>query len=81
MGRSDTAKQFKRSIMVCGTSGEPQYIKAYHGCYDPFCIHYFSLEVRLVGTRKYCMQTKAMSLKVCVFICECDFVYCSLFLN
>jgi hypothetical protein len=44
-----------------------------------FCIHYFSLEVRLVGTRKYCMQTKAMSLKVCVFICECDFVYCSLF--
>jgi hypothetical protein len=21
--------------MVCGTSGEPQYIKAYHGCYDP----------------------------------------------
>jgi hypothetical protein len=35
MGRSDTAKQFKRSIVVCGTSGEPQYIKAYHGCYDP----------------------------------------------
>jgi hypothetical protein len=21
--------------MVCGTSGEPQYIKAYHRCYDP----------------------------------------------
>jgi hypothetical protein len=21
--------------MVCGTSREPQYIKAYHGCYDP----------------------------------------------
>jgi hypothetical protein len=32
---SDTAKQFERSIMVCVTSGEPQYIKAYHGCYDP----------------------------------------------
>jgi hypothetical protein len=32
---SDTAKQFERSIMVCGTSREPQYIKAYHGCYDP----------------------------------------------
>jgi hypothetical protein len=32
---SDTAKQFERSIMVCGTSGEPQYIKAYHRCYDP----------------------------------------------
>jgi hypothetical protein len=28
-------KQFERSIMVCGTSGEPQYIKAYHRCYDP----------------------------------------------
>jgi hypothetical protein len=35
--------------------------------------------VRLVGIRKYCMQTKAMSLKVCVFICECDSVYRSLF--
>jgi hypothetical protein len=21
--------------MVCGTPGVPQYIKAYHGCYDP----------------------------------------------
>jgi hypothetical protein len=21
--------------MVCDISGEPQYIKAYHGCYDP----------------------------------------------
>jgi hypothetical protein len=31
-------------------------------------IHYFSLEVRLVGTRKYCMQTKALSLKVCVSV-------------
>jgi hypothetical protein len=44
-----------------------------------FHIHYFSLKVRLVGTRKYCMQTKAMPLKVCVFICECDSVYLSLF--
>jgi hypothetical protein len=44
-----------------------------------FRIHCFSLEVRLVGTRKYCMQTKAMPLKVCVFICECDSVYRSLF--
>jgi hypothetical protein len=32
---SDTTKQFQTSIMVCGTSREPQYIKAYHGCYDP----------------------------------------------
>jgi hypothetical protein len=32
---SDTAKQFERSIMVCGTFGEPQYIKAYHRCCDP----------------------------------------------
>jgi hypothetical protein len=32
---SDTAKQFQMSIMVCGTSGDPQYIKAYQGCYDP----------------------------------------------
>jgi hypothetical protein len=32
---SDTAKQFERSIMVGGTSVEPQYIKAYHRCYDP----------------------------------------------
>jgi hypothetical protein len=26
------------SIMVCGTSGEPQYIKSYHRCYD--CLSY-----------------------------------------
>jgi hypothetical protein len=44
-----------------------------------FCIHYFSLVVRLDGTRKYCMQTKAIPLKVCVFLCDCDYVYCSFF--
>jgi hypothetical protein len=32
---NDTAKQFQMSIKVCGTYGEPQYIKAYHRCYDP----------------------------------------------
>jgi hypothetical protein len=32
---SDTAREFERSIMVCGIAGEPQYIKAYHRCYDP----------------------------------------------
>jgi hypothetical protein len=49
---SDNTKQFERSIMVCGTSGEPQYIKAYHGCYDPLSYPQFSLVVRLVGTKK-----------------------------
>jgi hypothetical protein len=76
---SDTTKQFKRSIMVCGTSREPQYIKAYHGCYDPLLYPLFSLMVRLVRTRKYCMQTKAIPLKVYVFLCDCDFVYRSFF--
>jgi hypothetical protein len=28
--------------MVCGTSGEPQNIKAYHGCYDPLSYPLFS---------------------------------------
>jgi hypothetical protein len=32
---SDIAKQFERSIMICCTSGEPKYIKAYHRCYYP----------------------------------------------
>jgi hypothetical protein len=77
---SDAAKQFERSIMVCGTSGEPQYIKAYHRCYNPFSYPlFFPLVVRLVGTRKYYMQTKAVLLKVCVFLCDCDYVYCSFF--
>jgi hypothetical protein len=44
-----------------------------------FRIHCFSLMVRLVGTRKYCMQTKVIPLKVCVFLCDCDFVYRSFF--
>jgi hypothetical protein len=35
-----------------------------------FRIHGFSLVVRLVGTRKYFMQTKAISLKVCLFLCD-----------
>jgi hypothetical protein len=44
-----------------------------------FHIHYFSLMVRLVGTRKYYMQTKAFPLKVCVFLCDYDYVYHSFF--
>jgi hypothetical protein len=32
---SDMRKKFERSIMICGISGHPQYIKAYFGCYDP----------------------------------------------
>jgi hypothetical protein len=44
-----------------------------------FRIHCFLFEVKLVGTRKYCMQNKAMPLKVYVFICQCDSVYRSLF--
>jgi hypothetical protein len=51
----DTTKQFERSIMACVTSEEPQYIKAYHRCYDPLSYPLFSLFVRMVGTRKYCM--------------------------
>jgi hypothetical protein len=35
--------------------------------------------VRLLGTRKYCMQTKAIPLKVCVFLCDCDSIYRSFF--
>jgi hypothetical protein len=65
--------------MVCDISRDPQYIKSYHGCYDPLSYLLFSLEVRLDGTRKYYMQTMAMSLKVIVFICECDSIYHSLF--
>jgi hypothetical protein len=44
-----------------------------------FRIHYFSLVVRLVGTRKYCMQTNTIPLKVCVFLCDCDSVCRSFF--
>jgi hypothetical protein len=38
--------------MVYGTSGAPQYIKAYHRCYDPSFVSYISsFVVRLVGIR------------------------------
>jgi hypothetical protein len=40
-----------------------------------FHIHYFSLVVRLVGTRKYCTQIKAILLKVCLFPHVFDYVY------
>jgi hypothetical protein len=65
--------------MLYGTSGEPQYIKAYHRCYDPLLYPLFFLVVRMVGTKKYCMQNKAISLKICVFLCVCDTVYRSFF--
>jgi hypothetical protein len=58
--------------MVYGTSGGPQYIKAYHVCYDP-------LSYQLFFTRKYCIQNKAILLKVCVFLCVFDSVYHSFF--
>jgi predicted nucleotide-binding protein (sugar kinase/HSP70/actin superfamily) len=44
-----------------------------------FHIHCFSFEVRLIKKSKYCMQTKVMLLKVCVFICGCGSVYHSFF--
>jgi hypothetical protein len=53
--------------MVCGTSGEPQYIKAYHGCYDPLSYPLFF------------PRGEAIPLKVCVFLCDCDSVYHSFF--
>jgi hypothetical protein len=53
--------------MVCGTPGVPQYIKAYHGCYDPLSYPLFFA------------RDEASWNKVCVFIFECDFVYRSLF--
>jgi hypothetical protein len=65
--------------MVYGTSGEPQYIKAYHRCYDPLSYPLFFLVVRLVGIREYCMQIKTIPLKVCVFLCVCYSVYHSFF--
>jgi hypothetical protein len=52
------------SIMVCGTSGEPQYIKSYHRCYDCLSYPLLSIVARLVGTRKYCMPIKAILLEV-----------------
>jgi hypothetical protein len=49
------------------------------GVITVFRIHYFFLVVRLVGTRKYCMQIKAIPLKVCVFPPVFDYLYRLLF--
>ena len=32
---SDERNKFKQSIMVYPNSGHPEFIRAYHGCYDP----------------------------------------------
>ena len=32
---SEERNKFKRSIMVYPNSGRPEFIRAYHGCYDP----------------------------------------------
>jgi hypothetical protein len=61
--------------MVCGTSESHNISKHITDVMTLFHIHYFSLVVRLVGTRKYCMQIKVIPLKVCVFLRVCDAVY------
>ncbi|TVU42279.1 hypothetical protein EJB05_08675, partial [Eragrostis curvula] len=38
---SDPKKMFERSVMVCGVSDRPVYIKAYYGCYDPLAYPLF----------------------------------------
>jgi hypothetical protein len=48
-------RKFERCILVSGVSGQPQYIKAYHGCYDLLANPLFFREVRPIGTRKYFM--------------------------
>jgi len=38
---SDIKRKFDRSIMLHGKSGEPCYIRAYYGCYDPLAYPFF----------------------------------------
>jgi hypothetical protein len=46
---NDPQKRFDRSIVIYGKSMDPNYIRAYHGCYDPLAYPLFFLVVRLVG--------------------------------
>lgn len=32
---TDNERRFTRSIVIYANSGQPHYIRAYHGCYDP----------------------------------------------
>jgi hypothetical protein len=36
-------KRFDRSIVIYGKSMDPNYIRAYHGCYDPLAYPLFFL--------------------------------------
>lgn len=47
---NDPQSHFDRNIMVYGVSDRPQYIKAYHGCYDPLSYPLFSQMVKSDGT-------------------------------
>jgi hypothetical protein len=67
---SDTVKQFERSIMVCGTSGEPQYIKAYHECYDPLSYPVFSPRGEVSWNKKILYAKQGDPIEdLCVSLC------------
>jgi hypothetical protein len=57
---SDSAKQFEMSIMICGNSESHNISKHITDVMTLFRILCFSLMVRLVGIREYCMQIKAI---------------------
>jgi hypothetical protein len=67
------------SIMVCGTSGEPQYIKAYHGCYDPLSYPLFFPHGEASWNKKILYADQGDPIEgLCVSSC---FLFCiSLFL-
>jgi hypothetical protein len=66
---SDTTKQFERNIMVCGTSGEPQYIKAYHGCYDPLSYPLFFAQGEASWNKKILHADQGNAVEgLCVYL-------------
>jgi hypothetical protein len=56
--------------MVYGTSGEPQYIKAYHGCYDPLSYPLFFLRGEVGWNKKILYAEQGDPVEgLCVSLC------------
>jgi hypothetical protein len=66
--------------MVYGTSGEPQYIKAYHGCYDPLSYPLFFLRGEVGWNKKilYAEQgdpVEGLCVSLCLWFCISLFIF------
>jgi hypothetical protein len=66
--------------MVCGTSGEPQYIKVYNGCYDPLSYPLFFPRGEAGWNKRIlyvdqCDHVEGLCFSLCLLLCISLFLF------